>query len=133
MNESSVARKIIATLDADPRVDPEVAARLALMRGRALERHRAPEHAVAVAGPSRLALRQRAPRPIWSRVLLPLIMLVAALIGVQRWEDAQRGAPRLATPAADIEEIDARLLNDDLPIDAYFDEQFRSWLKRAAE
>ncbi|MGH8724065.1 MAG: DUF3619 family protein, partial [Burkholderiales bacterium] len=42
------------------------------------------------------------------------------------WQQNQR--------AAELEEIDSLLLADDLPIDAYLDRGFQSWLKkRAAE
>jgi len=45
---------------------------------------------------------------------------------VQYWQQNQR--------SAEIEEIDAQLLTDDLPIDAYLDRGFQNWLKqRSAE
>jgi hypothetical protein len=53
-------------------------------------------------------------------------MLVASGVAIYSWEQSQR--------AAELEEIDAQLLTDDLPIDAYLDRGFQSWLKkRAAE
>jgi hypothetical protein len=40
------------------------------------------------------------------------------------WQQTQR--------LAEIEEIDAELLTDDLPIDAYLDRGFEAWLKKRA-
>ena len=103
-------------------VRPEVAQRLAAARERALERHGA-EPALAWAdnvtgstGWAGLALR----------VLVPLLMLIACGAAIYTWQQNQR--------AAEIEEVDALLLTDDLPIDAYLDRGFQNWLKkRAAE
>ena len=55
------------------------------------------------------------------RLLLPTALLVAGLIAIYSAQQAQR--------AADIEELDALLLTDDLPIDAYLDRGFETWLK----
>jgi len=105
-------------------VAPEIAERLRQAREQALLRQR-PEPAWVVAwadnvfgdlGWGGFALR----------VLLPLAMLVASGVAVYTWEQNQR--------AAELEEIDAQLLTDDLPIDAYLDRGFQNWLKkRAAE
>jgi ABC-type tungstate transport system substrate-binding protein len=60
------------------------------------------------------------------RVVLPLATLLLALATVQYWQQDRR--------IAEIEEIDAQLLTDDLPIDAYLDRGFQNWLKkRSAE
>ena len=58
------------------------------------------------------------------RVLLPMLLLVAGLFGIYNWQQEQR--------AADIEELDSRLLTDDLPIDAYLDRGFEAWLKKVS-
>jgi len=58
------------------------------------------------------------------RVLLPTALLVAGLVSIYSWQMEQR--------AADVEELDAQLLTDDLPIDAYLDKGFESWLKKVA-
>ena len=58
------------------------------------------------------------------RLLLPTALLVAGLIAIYSAQQAQR--------AADIEELDALLLTDDLPIDAYLDRGFETWLKNAS-
>ena len=56
------------------------------------------------------------------RVLLPTALLVAGLVSIYNWQKDQR--------AADVEELDAQLLTDDLPIDAYLDRGFEAWLKK---
>jgi len=58
------------------------------------------------------------------RLLLPTALLVAGLFGIYSWQQEQR--------AADIEELDAQLLSDDLPIDAYLDRGFEAWLKKVS-
>jgi hypothetical protein len=58
------------------------------------------------------------------RVLLPALLLIAGLVAIYGWQQEQR--------AADAEELDAQLLTDVLPIDAYLDRGFEAWLKKAS-
>ena len=58
------------------------------------------------------------------RVLLPTALLVAGLVSIYSWQQEQR--------AADNEELDAQLLTDDLPIDAYLDRGLEAWLKKVS-
>ena len=58
------------------------------------------------------------------RVLLPMALLVAGLVAIYTWQVDQR--------ATDVEELDAQLLTDDLPIDAYLDRGFEAWLKKVS-
>ena len=58
------------------------------------------------------------------RLLLPTVLLVAGLVAIYSWQLEQR--------AADVEELDAQLLTDDLPIDAYLDKGFEAWLKKVS-
>ena len=101
-------------------VRAEVAERLKQARELALARQR-PEPAPVIAwagnvvgdvGWGGLALR----------VLIPLAVLVASGAALYTWQQNQR--------AAELEEIDSLLLTDDLPIDAYLDRGFQSWLKK---
>jgi hypothetical protein len=50
--------------------------------------------------------------------------LAISLAAVYTWEQKQR--------AAEIEELDALVLTDELPIDAYLDRGFEAWLKKRA-
>ena len=103
---------------------PRVTARLQQAREQALARQR-PEPAPVLAwadnvvgdvGWGGLALR----------VLLPLALLLGSGAVIYNWQQDQR--------AAELVEIDSMLLTDDLPIDAYLDRGFQTWLKkRAAE
>ena len=99
-------------------VPPGVAERLAAARQRALERHGAEpglawaDNVTGSTGWAGLALR----------VLLPLAMLIACAGALYTWQQKQR--------AAEIEEVDALLLTDDLPIDAYLDRGFQNWLRK---
>ena len=101
-------------------VRPEAAQRLQQAREQALARQR-PEPAPVLAwadnvvgdvGWGGLALR----------VLLPLALLLASGAAIYAWQQNQR--------ATELEEIDSMLLTDDLPIDAYLDRGFQSWLKK---
>jgi hypothetical protein len=56
------------------------------------------------------------------RVVLPVAMLALAVGTLQYWQQDKR--------IAEIEELDAQLLTDDLPIDAYLDRGFQDWLKQ---
>ena len=56
------------------------------------------------------------------RVLLPIALLVGSGAALYSWQQNRL--------AAEVEEIDALLLTDDLPIDAYLDRGFQNWLKK---
>jgi uncharacterized protein DUF3619 len=49
-------------------------------------------------------------------------VLVGSGAAIYTWQQNQR--------VAELEEIDSQLLTDDLPIDAYLDRGFQSWLKK---
>jgi hypothetical protein len=106
-------------------VRPGVAERLRQAREQALARQR-PEPAPALAWVDNALGRVGGWGGLALRVLLPLAMLVASGVAIYIWEQNQR--------ADELEEIEAQLLTDDLPIDAYLDRGFQNWLKkRAAE
>ena len=127
MNEHQFANRIRQVLNQGTRVDLRTAERLRRARERALER-RKPERAPAL-GWARIT----AGGVMGSfggfggfslRLLLPTALLVAGLVAIYGWQQEQR--------AADIEELDAQLLSDDLPIDAYLDRGFETWLKKVS-
>jgi uncharacterized iron-regulated membrane protein len=125
MNEMQFGHRIRQILNQGTRVGPKVAERLKRSRELALARQR-PEPAPAFAWADHALVRFGGWGGLALRVLLPLAMLVASGIAIYAWEQNQR--------AAELEEIDAQLLTDDLPIDAYLDRGFQNWLKkRAAE
>lgn len=128
MNEIKFANKIRQALNEGARLEgpggAAVAERLRAARERALAAKRlepapafgwAPmDSSGALGGFGRFALR----------VLLPALLLIAGLISIYNGQQEQR--------AADIEELDSRLLADDLPIDAYLDRGFEAWLKKVS-
>ena len=108
-------------------------ARLALARRAALQRKKpqvapqtvaAPGMAPAFAGAMGPAMGGRPPVARAPRFVLmwPMFALVAALIGVAYWQDQQR--------IADTADIDAALLSDELPLNAYLDHGFNAYLSR---
>ena len=61
--------------------------------------------------------------PLWDTVgwVAPLVVLVFGLIGIAQWQNDSR--------IIDIAEVDAALLTDDVPPDAYTDSGFLAFLK----
>jgi hypothetical protein len=59
-------------------------------------------------------------------MLIAAAALVAALIGVAYWQNYGNGQ------ANELAEVDVGLLTDELPINAYLDRGFDSWLKRSS-
>lgn len=59
-----------------------------------------------------------------ARHLVAILTLVLALVGVAYWQST--------APVHDLAELDTGLLTDELPINAYLDKGFDSWLKRSS-
>jgi hypothetical protein len=121
--EREIAQKIVRELDRSARsVGGETAARLAVAREQALAQFQhAPVVSLAGAGPSVSHTIGRSASGL--RYLLPLAVLILGLAGIVFWQSSNGSGNELA-------DIDARLLTDDLPIDAYLDKGFDSWLSR---
>jgi hypothetical protein len=58
-------------------------------------------------------------------VAIPLLALVAALAGIYQYEEQQR--------IADIAELDAAVLSDELPLTAYLDHGFNAYLAQPGQ
>lgn len=58
------------------------------------------------------------------RYLMPLAALILGLVGVVYMHTG--------TVSSDIADLDMGLLTDELPINAYLDQDFESWLKRSS-
>ncbi|APV51821.1 hypothetical protein BWI17_20385 [Betaproteobacteria bacterium GR16-43] len=118
MNEKDFAAKLKPWLDRSASQVGELqATRLKAARLRALDAYRQPVSVlglVTVNGGTLENLRQA----FLQRALLflPLVALVAAL------------TVQSLTDEPDLGEIDAQLLTQELPPDAYIDQEFRSWL-----
>jgi hypothetical protein len=125
MNEMQFGNKVRQLLNRGlAGVEATTAERLRAARERALARQRA-ELSPALAWADNLAGRAGGWGSVAWRILLPIAMLVLALAGLQYWQQNQR--------IEEIEELDAQLLTDDLPIDAYLDRGFQNWLKQRGE
>jgi len=121
MNETQFGNKIRRVLDQGLAVRPAAQARLRAAREQALERQRA-EPAAVLAWADNVLWQLEGWGGISVRVVLPLALLVAGVAGIYAWDQKQR--------IAEMADIDAQLLTDDLPIDAYLDRGFDHWLKK---
>ena len=125
--EEDFARRITGHLDRSAdQIDAATRERLLAARERALLRYGAAESPVlGFAGAS----RELAPSPgqrfynVRNAVALGAVLL--ALTGLAIWWTS-------ASPSNELAEIDAGLLTDELPINAYLDKGFDSWLKRGS-
>jgi|SRR5882724_6761189 len=123
MNEAQFGNKIRQFLNQGLRLDSAIAERLRAAREQALARQR-PEPAPVLAWADNVLGGFGGWAGVSLRVILPFAILVAGVGGVYTWQQNQR--------AAEVEEIDAQLLTDDLPIDAYLDSGFQNWLKKTS-
>ncbi|ADG15033.1 DUF3619 family protein [Paraburkholderia atlantica] len=132
--ELEFARQLRRALDENTTsLPPATVDRLAAARRAALARKKpeavsAPVFVPAFAGmPAGLPQRSFEPRRRWSlrrfALAWPLAALVVSLIGIAYWEDHQR--------TAELADIDAAMLSDDLPLNAYLDHGFNAYLSRA--
>ena len=120
MNEEQFARKLRQVLERDRPLSEPVASRLRAARLQALARQR-PEPEGVLAWADNVLGRLDGWGSLSVRVLLPLLVLVAGVLAIYAWESQQR--------IAETAELDAQLLADDLPIDAYLDRGFQNWLR----
>lgn len=138
--EARVAARLIGAIAAQPPLPPDTTERLRFARQAAVERARQVRHAagratapvrvgtttvLAFGGPSTglRGLPFGGPVPWWQRAaaLLPLVVLVAGLVGIDHWATQEQ----IATAA----DIDTALLADDLPPEAYADPGFAEFLR----
>ncbi len=122
-HEHEIAQKIARALDRSTRdMGGDTLARLAAAREQALAGyHVVPGWKLAWAGSW---ASQNGERPAAGlRYALPIALLIMGLIGIVYWHSGNGQSNELA-------DLDVRLLTDDLPLDAYLDKGFDSWLKR---
>jgi hypothetical protein len=124
--EHELARRIVRHLDYGiEQIGPATRERLLAARKAALSHYRerpAPVAALAWAGQA--IARVMHGRFASGRYLIAISALVIALVGVARWQST--------APVAELAEIDTALLSGELPINAYLDKGFDSWLKRSS-
>lgn len=119
--EHETAQKIARALDRGTRdMGGDTLAQLAAAREQALSGFRtAPGWKLAWAG----SWTSRSNDRPALRYALPVALLIISMIGIVYWHSGNGQSNELA-------DLDVRLLTDDLPIDAYLDKGFDSWLKR---
>lgn len=132
--EIEFALKVRRALDeSTANLPPATAERLAAARGAALARKKPEARPMPVLAPALAGAgaalpsfgRGRRGHSRWSRLALvwPLLALVCGLAAIAHWEDQQR--------LADLADIDAAMLSDELPLSAYLDHGFHAYLLRA--
>ena len=128
--EARVAHRIVATL-AMAELPADITERLRFARESAVSRRKQPAAGLAPAvvgtGNAAALLGPREGGGRWWQFasIVPLLVLLAGLFFIQQWH-----ADRQIHDAAD---IDAALLTDDLPPEAYADPGFVEFLKSPAE
>jgi hypothetical protein len=122
--QDELARRIVKLLDeSTERIGKAQQERLAAARQRALTSYR-PQPAMGWAPVWANGMSWVTERRVFGvRYLLPMAALVLGLAGVV-YVNSNGTSP-------DIADIDAGLLTDELPINAYLDKGFDSWLKRS--
>ncbi len=122
MNERKFGHQIKQQLDQTLDLDPAALNRLQVARQQALARQRLSEPVFALAWVDAVAGRMSG-NPASAGIVLAGAALILSLVGIQYWQRAPT--------VEEIEEIDAALLASDLPINAYLDKSFDTWLKRS--
>jgi len=127
MKDDELAGKIVSRLDYGlGTMKQGTAYQLQSARQAALERYREmPQPVFGLAWAGDVAFRVSTSRYFNARNLLAAGLLVLSLIGVTYWQ--------VVLQSNDIADIDAGLLTDDLPINAYLDSNFEAWLKRSSQ
>ncbi len=123
MNEQQTAYRIKQVLNRGLELGTDKLARLQAAREQALARQRTEARAPVLAWADNVLGSWSAPS-LWSRVVLPTALLILSVVAISQWRETQQ--------AAEIEEIDAAVLSGDLPLDAYLDKGFDTWLKRSS-
>jgi len=121
--EHELAKRIVRHLDHGvDQLEPGVRERLLVARKAALSQYREqPATGLARAGQAAALFTGHR---VGVRHLMALSLLVAALAGVAYWQGK--------STAPDLAESDSGLLTDELPLNAYLDKGFDSWLKRSS-
>jgi hypothetical protein len=134
MNEQHLASTITTALDAGLRLRPQTAARLKIARERALERHgMARSGAVAMIAGRGATARFGLPGGTWAQAGVSVACLLVALVGVHYWQESHQAALASAQITEELVEVDSQVLTGDLPIKAYLDEDFQTWLKQSSQ
>lgn len=127
--QDAFGRSVAARLSAGSEQLPhDIGERLRAAREQALEKRRAmaaqPLRPSRLAGAGGVAVLGERTLGLWGRIasVLPVLLLAAGLVGIHIVQNEIR--------AEQLAEVDAQLLTDDLPPDAYTDPGFAAFLRR---
>lgn len=122
MNEPQFGNKIRQVLNQGTQLEGKTLARLRQAREKALRQQLLAKPVPGLAWADGLVGNFGGYAGFSLRVVLPMVILVGGLLAINSWQQNLR--------VAEVEEIDALLLSDDLPLDAYLDKGFETWLKK---
>lgn len=127
MNELQLGSRLGRLLNESLPADGPMTERLRAAREQALthQRQAQSEPATVVAYPHSVRTQQSRPLFVSLRALAAVGLLAVAWFSVYAWHQDHQ--------IAELEEVDAQLLADDLPIDAYLDQGFGAWLRKTAD
>jgi hypothetical protein len=126
MNEAEIVKKITGYLDHGAAgLKAGTAYRLQLAREAALARFADPKRAseLLLAGAGGGALGGGRHLLADARVWIGVLLIVGGVLYYQYWQSIQQ--------VREIEQLDAAILTSDLPIEAYLDGGFQTWLKHS--
>ncbi len=122
MNEPQFGNKVRQILNQGAQLDEKSLARLRSAREHALKRQRLSAPAEASAWTDTLVGGFGGFTGLSLRLILPMAVLVGGLLAISGWQQNLR--------TAEVAELDAMLLTDELPLDAFLDKGFENWLKK---
>jgi uncharacterized protein DUF3619 len=118
MNENDLARRIVAQLDRSlAELPTSIAQKLQAARATALARYR-PGNSSGQSWADRLLGSQGLRQGLAVRLVLPVAIVIASLTGLIYWQTSSHYE----------EELDTGLLAGELPLHAYIDPGFETWL-----
>lgn len=121
MNDDHLESKVQHLLNQSIELPPGVTEKLAAAREKALAVQR-PEPAPALQWADNVLGSLGGWGGLSLRVVLPTVLLAAGVLSIYAWQQNET--------QIEIEEIDAKLLSDDLPLEAYLDRGFQDWLRK---
>jgi hypothetical protein len=119
MNENDLARRIVAQLDRSlAELPPSIAQKLQAARAAAVARYRPGSSSPGQSWADRLLGSQGLRQGLAVRLVLPVAIVIASLTGIIYWQTSSHYE----------EELDTGLLAGELPLHAYIDPGFETWL-----
>jgi hypothetical protein len=122
MNDQEFQRRVRQHLNMSTHTLPiNTSTRLHAARQKALARQRVPVRALSLAGIGRHMSDALLPNSRIAAAMLAALVIAAGSSMLGEWQHL-----------LDLEEVDSALLADDLPIDAYLDRGFDTWVQNSS-